>query len=144
MRGAAVLLSSQEVTWSTPQWLFDGLDKEFGFTLDVCAQPLNAKCSNFFTPEQDGLQQEWQGVCWMNPPYGQAIGRWIEKAYKTAQAGHTVVCLLPARTDTRWFHAYCVYGELRWIKGRLKFGTSKNAATFPSFICIFHGRKPHP
>ncbi len=137
MKGYEALMSSKEVCWSTPQWLFDQLDAEFHFTLDVCAVPTNAKCPNYFTPEVDGLQQEWAGVCWMNPPYGRSITDWVKKAYETSLCGHTVVCLLPARTDTKWFHEYCTKGECRWIKGRLKFGASKNSATFPSFVCVF-------
>lgn len=139
MQGYAQLMSSQTDNWSTPQHLFDELHAEFGFTVDVCASDANHKCSKYFTEVEDGLSKEWTGVCWMNPPYGKTIRQWVEKAYRSSQSGATVVCLLPARTDTKWFHAYCIHGELRWIKGRLKFGDSKNSATFPSFLCIFRG-----
>ena len=139
MQGYVQLMSSQTDNWSTPQPLFDELNAEFGFTVDVCASDANRKCFKYFTEAEDGLSKEWTGVCWMNPPYGRTIGQWVEKAYHSSQNGATVVCLLPARTDTKWFHAYCIRGELRWIKGRLKFGDSKNNATFPSFICIFRG-----
>ena len=135
--GYDALTSSKDQTWSTPQWLFDELHKEFQFDLDVCAVPTNAKCNRFFTPEQDGLRQQWTGVCWMNPPYGRSIYQWVKKAYESSQSGATVVCLLPARTCTKWFHEFCLKGELRWIKGRLRFGTAKHSSTFPSFVCIF-------
>lgn len=136
------LFSSATDEWETPQDLFDELNAEFSFTVDVCALPINAKCSRFFTPEQDGLIQEWSlETCWMNPPYGRQIGKWIRKAYEESQKGATVVCLLPARTDTAWWHDYCVKGEIRFIRGRLKFGGSKNSAPFPSAIVIFRPRE---
>ena len=121
--------------WSTPQDFFDEINTEFGFTTDVCALPENAKCPHYYSPEQDGLMQDWTGVCWMNPPYGREIGRWVKKASETLC---TVVCLLPARTDTRWFHNY-IYkkAEIRFLKGRLKFGNSTNSAPFPSMLVIF-------
>lgn len=133
-----VMFSSKTDLWETPQWLFDELNKEFGFTLDVCATSENAKVSNYYTEDQDGLMQEWQGICWMNPPYGRKIGSWIEKAYNAFKKGVTVVMLLPARTDTRWFHNY-IYkqAEIRFLKGRLKFGNAKSGAPFPSMIVIF-------
>ena len=123
--------------WATPQAFFDVLHEEFGFTLDVCATAENAKCSTFFTKEQDGLQQRWDGVCWMNPPYGRQIGAWVKKAYESAQSGAIVVCLLPARTDTAWWHDYCMRGEIRFVRGKIKFGGSKNGAPFPSAVVIF-------
>lgn len=114
---------------------FDELNLEFCFQTDVCALPENAKCESFYTPEQDGLSQEWTGVCWCNPPYGRQIGKWVKKA---AESNATVVMLLPARTDTKWFHDYILpNAEIRFIKGRLKFGGRKNNATFPSMICVF-------
>ena len=136
------LFTSATDLWETPQAFFDALDAEFGFDLDVCALPENAKCRRYYTPEDDGLSQEWTGVCWCNPPYGREIGKWVRKA---AQSDATVVMLLPARTDTRWFHDY-IYGhaEIRFIPGRLKFGGAKNSAPFPSMVCIFrvHGSCP--
>jgi phage N-6-adenine-methyltransferase len=124
--------------WSTPPALFDALNAEFGFTLDVCALPSNAKCADYFTPTQDGLQQIWTGVCWCNPPYGAVIGRWVQKAYESAQSGALVVCLLPARVDTRWWHTYVLpCAEIRYLQGRLKFGGCKNSAPFPSAVVIF-------
>lgn len=150
------LFSSASAEWETPQWLFDELDREFGFTLDVCATPKNRKKSNFYTKEQDALKQDWAqgaygGACWMNPPYGREIGEWIKKASDSAQEGATVVCLLPARTDTRWWHDYIWDAEkhqpregvkVRFLKGRLKFGGAKDGAPFPSVIVIFGGVTP--
>ena len=132
-----LMFSSAKCEWETPQDLFDKLNQEFKFTLDVCALPENAKCDQFYTPEDDGLLQPWNGVCWMNPPYGRTIRHWVEKAYTSSLMGATVVCLLPARTDTRWFHEYCQYGKITFIKGRLKFGGCKNNAPFPSMIVVF-------
>ena len=131
------MFTSNTCEWETLQELFDSLNAEFGFELDVCATPSNAKCERYFTREMDGLSQEWKGVCWMNPPYGREIGKWIRKAYEASILGATVVCLIPARTDTSWFHDYCIKGEVRFIRGRLKFGGSKNNAPFPSAIVIF-------
>jgi len=135
----ALMFSSETDLWATPQELFDKLDAVHRFTLDVCALPSNTKCRSYYTPEDDGLQQQWHGVCWMNPPYGRTIGQWVKKAYESSENGATVVCLLPARTDTRWFHDYCTRGEITFIKGRLKFGGHKNAAPFPSMIVVFKG-----
>lgn len=134
------MFTSNTDMWETPQALFDELDKEFHFTLDVCAVPENAKCERYFTPAQNGLKQDWNtggGTIYMNPPYGREIGLWVRKA---AESNVTAVCLLPARTDTAWFHDY-IYGkaEIRFIRGRLKFGNSKNSAPFPSMIVIFRG-----
>lgn len=124
--------------WSTPQDTFDKLNDEFGFDLDVCALEENAKCKRYFTPKQDGLSQKWSGICWMNPPYGREIGRWMRKVYESAMTdGATVVCLVPSRTDTVWWHDYAAKGEIRFIRGRLKFGGQKNSAPFPSAIVIF-------
>ena len=136
MVSKALFMSNTDL-WATPQAFFDKLNEEFGFTTDVCALPENAKCGHFFTAEQDGLKQEWRGVCWMNPPYGRTIGLWVAKAAEAARGGATVVCLLPARTDTRWWHEHCLGAEVRFVRGRLKFGGSKNSAPFPSAVVIF-------
>ena len=132
------LYSSKTDMWETPQELFDELDKEFHFDLDVCAIPENAKCKRYYTPEQDGLSQPWNGTCWCNPPYGRDIGQWVRRALFASVSGYTVVMLLPARTDTKWFHDY-IYkrAEIRFLKGRLKFGNSKNSAPFPSMVVVF-------
>ena len=133
-----VHFSSNTDLWSTPQTLFNTLQAEFGFTLDVCANADNAKCLNFFAEEQDGLAQEWTGTCWCNPPYGREIGKWVKKAYYSAEQGATVVCLLPARTDTAWWHTYVSRAtEIRLYKGRLKFGAATNSAPFPSALILF-------
>jgi len=132
------LFTSNTDTWETPQSFFDELDREFKFEIDVCATAINAKCGKFYTPEIDGLSQKWEGVCWMNPPYGRQIKAWVKKAYESfINNSATVVCLLPARTDTAWWHDYCMKGEIRFIRGRLKFGGSKNSAPFPSAVVIF-------
>jgi phage N-6-adenine-methyltransferase len=123
--------------WETPQTFFDTLNAEFGFTLDVAAQPHNAKCPRYFTPSDDGLVQPWTGVCWMNPPYGRMIAAWMQKAYESALTGATVVCLVPARTDTRWWHTYAAQGEIRFVRGRLTFGSAACTAPFPSVLIIF-------
>lgn len=139
-----VMFSSKTDMWETPQDLFDELDKEFHFTLDVCAIPENAKCKNFYSPDMDGLTQPWTGVCWCNPPYGRQIEKWIMKAWIASANGNTVVMLLPARTDTRWFHDY-IYKksrvEVRFLRGRLKFGGCKNSAPFPSMVVLFRPSK---
>ena len=132
------MFSSKTDLWATPQDLFNEVDNEFHFDLDVCALPENAKCKRYFSPEMDGLKQDWTGVCWCNPPYGREIGKWVEKAYNTSLNGYTVVMLLPARTDTKWFHNF-IYNiaEIRFLKGRLKFGNCNNSAPFPSMIVVF-------
>jgi phage N-6-adenine-methyltransferase len=131
------MFTSETDLWSTPQDLFDALDSIYHFTIDVCATPENAKCERYFTPEDDGLSQSWNGICWMNPPYGRQIGKWLRKAYESAQNGATVVCLIPARTDTVWWHDYVMKGNVRFLRGRLKFGGAKNSAPFPSAIVVF-------
>jgi len=131
------MFSSDDMTWETPQNLFNKLNDEFHFTLDVCALPNTAKCKEYYTPEIDGLKQEWKGVCWMNPPYGRQIGVWLKKAYEESLKGIMVVCLIPSRTDTKYWHDYCMKSsEIRFIKGRLKFGDGKNSAPFPSMLII--------
>ena len=137
------MFSSETDMWATPQDFFDKTSEEFNFELDVCAVEGNAKCEKYFSPEQDGLIQKWSGVCWMNPPYGREIGKWVKKASESVrdEPDTTIVCLLPARTDTKWFHEY-IYGktEIRLLKGRLKFGGSKNSAPFPSMVVIFRSK----
>ena len=139
-----VMFSSATDMWATPQNFFDELNREFNFSLDACAVPSNAKCENFFTPEQDGLSQNWEGIVWCNPPYGRDVGNWVKKAYESAHSGTetVVVMLLPARTDTKWFHEY-IYGkaEVRFVKGRLKFGDGTNSAPFPSMVVVFRPKE---
>ena len=133
----SVHFSSKTDLWYTPQEFFNKYNDKYNFTLDVCATHENAKCKNYFTEEVDGLSQEWTGVCWMNPPYGRTIKQWMKKAYESSLNGATVVCLVPARTDTNWWHEYAMKGEIEFIRGRLKFGGSKNSAPFPSAVVIF-------
>ena len=153
------LFKSLSGEWSTPQGLFDDLDAEFHFTLDACATSSNAKVTPYLGnginyPLGDGLSYPWNGVVWCNPPYGREIGKWIKKGYE--EAGYTclepdvigpglyehtvVVMLIPSRTDTRWWHDYVMKAkEIRFIKGRLKFGGATNSAPFPSAIVVFGG-----
>lgn len=138
----AVHFSSATDLWATPQAFFDELDAEFNFTLDPCATDENAKCERYFTKEDDGLTQSWAGeTVFMNPPYGREISHWMRKAYEESRKGATVVCLVPARTDTRWFHDF-VYGkaEIRFVRGRLKFGDAKHNAPFPSMVVVYSGK----
>ena len=132
---------SETNEWSTPQYLFDELNYEFNFTLDPCATDDNAKCKKYYIIEDDGLKQDWSNeIVFMNPPYGREIKHWIKKAYLESLKGATIVCLIPSRTDTSYWHDY-IFGksEIRFIKGRIKFGDSKNSAPFPSAIVIFKG-----
>jgi len=134
------MFSSETDLWSTPKDFFLTINKEFNFGLDVCADDQNHKCLDYFTKEQNGLSKNWADyannkACWMNPPYGREISKWIKKAY---ESNCLVVGLLPARTDTRWFHDYVLNkAEIRFIKGRLKFGESDNSAPFPSMLVIW-------
>lgn len=132
------LFSSRSDEWATPQEFFDRLDDEFHFDIDVCATPENAKCPRYFTKEQDGLKQEWEGICWMNPPYGREISRWMKKAYESSQGGATVVCLIPSRTDTKWWHEYVIghASDVRFVRGRIRF-SGKDPAPFPSAVVVY-------
>ncbi|MGJ5813598.1 DNA N-6-adenine-methyltransferase [Paludibaculum fermentans] len=130
--------SSATPEWETPRALFEELSAIYGpFTLDPCATQDNAKCARFFTRETDGLTQPWDGKVFMNPPYGRAIGKWVSKAYEESRRGALVVCLLPARTDTRWWQDYVRRGYVHFLKGRLRFGAARHAAPFPSAIVAF-------
>lgn len=136
------MFTSKRDEWETPPGFFERIDKEFGFTLDVCATKLNAKCHHFFSVKEDGLAQPWIGRCWMNPPYGRAISRWMQKAYESRMAAELVVCLIPARTDTRWWHDYVMLSsEIRLVRGRLRFlengMPAEHCAPFPSAVVVF-------
>jgi|TARA_Y100000034_G_C6806189_1_gene361999 phage N-6-adenine-methyltransferase len=133
------MFTSLSGEWETPDALFKELDREFHFTLDVCATPGNTKTPEFLNAEDlwSSLAQPWRGICWMNPPYGHHIGEWIGHAYRSAQEGATVVCLLPSRTDTAWWHDYCMKGEIRFIRGRLYFNDGEGRAPFPSAVVVF-------
>lgn len=133
----SVHFSSQTDNWATPQDFFDKLNEEFQFTLDPCADEHNAKCSKYFTKEDNGLEQDWSGeIVFCNPPYGRDIKNWVKKA----RDSHAVtVMLIPARTDTSYWHDYIFNkAEVRFLRGRLKFGDSKNSAPFPSAVVIFN------
>ena len=133
------LMTSNTDLWSTPRDFFDDYNAVYHFDVDVCATAENALCAKFYSPEDDGLSKEWYGTCWMNPPYGREIGKWMQKAYESSLHGATVVCLVPARTDTAWWHDYAMKGNIEFIRGRLKFGGSKNSAPFPSAVVVFGG-----
>ncbi len=133
------LLSSRNTEWATPQDFFDELDAIFHFDLDACATPDNAKCPRYFTPADNALQMRWEGVVWMNPPYGREISAFMKKAFEESQLGSTVVCLVPSRTDTEWWHRYARQGQIIFLRGRLRFQGAEHAAPFPSAIVIFWG-----
>ena len=144
MSNIKAMLSSKDMTWETPQDFFDKLNDEFNFTLDPCATKETAKCKKFYTKEDDGLKQDWKGnVVFCNPPYGREIKHWVKKcSYESKKPNTTVVMLIPARTDTIYFHEY-IYNKvwIRFIKGRLKFimnGKEGSSAPFPSMIVIFN------
>lgn len=135
------MFTSTTDEWATPQDLFDDLNAEFNFTLDPCASKHNAKCDKFFTKDQDGLTQSWaKETVFCNPPYGRTVGKWVKKAYDESAKGSTVVMLIPARVDTRWFHDY-IYGkhEIRFVRGRLRFDGADMNAPFPSMIVVMRG-----
>ena len=131
--------ASEKQTWETPQDFFDLMDTEFHFDVDVCAEDETAKCNIYYTVDDDGLSKEWNRTCWMNPPYGREIGKWMKKAYESSvNSGATVVCLVPARTDTKWWHNYAMKAnEVRFIRGRLRFGNATASAPFPSAVVVF-------
>src|SRR5699024_65868 len=135
-----VHISSKTNEWNTPDDLYNIIDKEFNFTLDPCTNGLNNKCEKFYTEKENGLIQDWsKDIVFMNPPYGRQISQWVEKAYNESLKGSKVVCLIPSRTDTNYWHDFIFNkaSEVRFIKGRLKFGDSKNSAPFPSAIIVY-------
>lgn len=138
-----VMFSSNSDEWATPEDFFNMINQEFHFNLDPCATSENHKCEKFFTMEQNGLNMDWGGYrVFCNPPYSN-IAEWVAKCYEEGCKENTLVCMLiPARTDTRYFHDYILNrSEVRFIKGRLKFGQSKNSAPFPSMLVVFYGAK---
>lgn len=140
-----VHFSSKKHDWATPWPLFRELDARLGpFDLDVCATARNAKCGKFFSPEDDGLSQVWHGACWMNPPYGRELPHWMSKAVIEVRANRArrVVCLLPSRTDTRWWHQYvlCHATEIHYLRGRIRFEGASFPAPFPSVVVLFEKR----
>ncbi len=140
------LYSSNKADWSTPQELFDSLDREFFFILDACANEENSKCTCFYDEEQDGLSKPWVGTVWMNPPYGRGIDKWVEKAYtESRKEGCICVCLLPVRSDTRWWHRFVMRSsEIRLLTRRLSFEHSNNKAPFPAAIVVFRSEVVTP
>ena len=132
-----------KVDYETPPEVFNPLQKEFGITFDVCATPKNAKCQQFFTVSDNALEKDWNGVCWMNPPFGREMKKWVIKAWTESQKGVTVICLLPARTNTNWWHDYCMKGEVRFIRGEVKFVGCKNGLWLPMAIVIFNRQTPN-
>ena len=143
-----VFFSSKIQDWCTPIDFFKRLDDEFHFSLDPAATQKTAKCNKYYTPETDGLKASWAGeTVFCNPPYGRDISNWVRKGYEEGQKPNTtVVMLLPARTDTTYFHQYILNGkaqDVRFLKGRLRFtdedGSFKDAAPFPSVIVVWKG-----
>lgn len=136
-----VLYSSRSEEWGTPQHIFDALNDEFHFTLDPCASRENAKCSKFYTVKDDGLTKDWsREVVFVNPPYGKNIGKWMKKCWEESQKGTTIVCLVHARTDTKWFWDWVHNkAEIRFVKGRLRFEGSKYSSPFPSIVVVYRG-----
>ena len=135
-----VMFSSKRLDHGTPDDIFNQLNSEFHFTLDVCAGPSNAMVKRFLTKDDDALKSSWKNeTCWMNPPYGRELVKWIRKAFQESRvSGATVVCLVPARTDTNWFWDFCLdHGEIRLIKGRLRFKGETSSAPFPSMVVVF-------
>ena len=135
-----VLTCSGDITWATPQEWFDYLNLEFKFTLDPCCVEATAKCKRFYTPETDGLNHSWADErVFMNPPYGKELPRWMNKAYTEARDnGALVVCFVPARVETQWWHQSAVKAsEIRFPVGRVKFVGAEAVAPFPVAIVIF-------
>lgn len=135
------LFSSNSDEWETPLDLFFDLNFFFHFDLDPCASHSNHKCDNYFTKDDDGLKKSWSGhTVFVNPPYGREISKWVKKAYYESLNGTTIVMLLPARTDTLWFHNYIYHkSKITFLKGRLHFNNSKNSAPFPSMLVFYNG-----
>lgn len=134
------LFSSTTDQWATPQKFFDELNKEFNFDLDPCATKENAKCRKYFTEQENGLLQDWNGHrVFCNPPYGRAIAEWVRKCYYESRKPDTlVVMLIPARTDTSYFHDYIYHkAEIRFVRGRLHFNESPQGAPFPSMVVVY-------
>lgn len=145
MANLTVHFSSNTNEWATPQNLFDYLNGIYNFTLDPCSDGINAKCAKYFTERDNGLVQDWSNdTVFMNPPYGRDIKYWIKKAYDESQKGATVVALIPSRTDTKYWHDYCMKAsKITLIKGRVKFGEGSSPAPFPSALIEFSPTHTH-
>ena len=134
------ILPSKTDNWATPDYFFAKLNRVFRFTLDAAASAENAKCELYFDLKDDGLIQDWgRHRIFLNPPYGRCIALWVRKALDASRKGATVVMLVPARTDTAWFHEVAMHpdAEVRFVRGRLKFGGSKHAAPFGNIVVVF-------
>lgn len=140
MAGFTNKFESTSEEWETPDNVYLPLAEEFVFDRDVAASSQNAKTLSFFSKSEDGLLQEWTGTCWMNPPFGRQLKHWVIKAYESSEKGAVVVCLLPAKTNTNWWHDYCMKGEIRFLRGRPKFNGAKHGLPFPLAIVIFGKR----
>lgn len=132
------MFTSLRSDWRTPKAIFEMLNKEFNFDVDICATKDNALCAEYVTPEMDAFTVDWSKwkSIYCNPPYGRAIGDWVKRADDAAKNGSTVVMLIPSRTDTRWFHDYCLKYEIRFLCNRLNFDDSKGRAPFPSMVVV--------
>lgn len=135
----ATLRGSGADDWETPDPFFAVLDREFHFTLDAAASEGNAKCSPYFTRDDDGLARDWgTETVWLNPPYGRETGHWIRKAWEASQLGATVVSLIPVSSDTGWWHRYVMQAsEIRFVEGRIRFSGSRVNAPFPCAVAVF-------
>ncbi len=140
------LFTSRTEEWETPKYVFSALTNEFQFQVDVCATSENTKCKVYFDKSVDGLKREWSPFrCWMNPPYGKNISKWMKKAFEESQRGALVVCLIPSRTDTKWWHDWVMRAsEIRFISGRISFGDGKQSAPFPSCVVIYYPELDSP
>jgi len=139
----AVHFSSEDTEWETPDWLYSRLDGMFHFDVDLCATQINKKCPNFISPQDDSFRQEWKGTCWLNPPYGRGVDKWIKKAVSSAvNEEATVVALLPARTETKWFQHVWTAPFIVFLAGRLQFKGAPAVAPFPSCLAIFSRNLP--
>lgn len=137
------LLTSKNEEWETPQFLFNELNETYDFDLDVCASETNKKCHKFYSKDDNSLDKYWIGSCWMNPPYGKSIATWMKKAYESHVKNKAlVVCLVPCRTDTQWWHDYAIQGSIFFIKGRIRFVGASQPAPFPSAIIVYGGGAP--
>lgn len=132
------LFSSDNSSWETPSWFFSAVHSEFSFDIDAAASMENRKLQKFFSVQQDAFRLQWHGRLWLNPPYTRGINKWFAKARSEVELrGSTVVCLVPARTDTNWWFDHARFGEVRFLKGRLKFEGAPTSAPFPSALIIY-------
>ena len=135
------IFMSKKMDWETPNKLFDKLNHEFSFDIDVCATEENKKCNKYFSVDDDGLSKQWSGICWMNPPYGREIKQWVRNAYQETivqENADKVVCLVPVRSDTKWWHEFIMNAkEIRFLNKRLSFEGSNNKAPFAACIVVF-------